>query len=414
METPSLTLIGKSPYSFPENIAPGFGTNVSEVFGKSILSRTQLSEEHHALATSMASSGIVDESSLSEMRNRFVSKQKLCDQISSQSHSKKQTLLNVASQKQKAMKPILVFTQMMNALREHVQMSFSSNIEDMSNFVELVATTLQQTSVQGFSTIMDMWQQTETIHDSEIDTLKMFVFDNKPPTQFNMVAEKINDHVKSLKRADLELIPTLPTIDDIYADDVEVLRWLLKKSVDKQELASLFLRVSGIATRKQSRAPSFVLAIHYIDSIFKLFVGALNFKNAVANIFHIADTLELYHRVISTSTEQFLCAVEFASVLGLPLSSEFYYYESQWKSYILRESAFNTINSFQVSDNPENKWVLHWFGLDTIESLKSNISFIDEVRSLEPKYRLQLLTTPKPDTTTSQYFIDEWARELDN
>lgn len=413
MSTPGVTEIVKSPHSCSEHIAPGFGTNVSEVFGKSMLVRTQLTEEHHGLATTMATSGIVDEDSLTQMRTRFMEKQKLCDQISAQGYAKKQNLLNASKNKQKAMKPVVIFTQMMNALREHVRSSFSLNIKDMLVFVDLVADTLKKTKVAQLSQIVSSWQEHETISDDDLEVLKMFVFNDNPSIAFNMNAEKAFERARSIKRTELMLLPSIPNIMHITYEDVEILRWFLRDVNEKHELAAFFLRVSGICVRKGCRAPTFITVLHYIESIFKLFVGILNFRNDLANVFHMADTIESYHAVLSSSTEQFSCAVEYASVLGLPLSSEFYYYESHWKSYILSETAFDMVDCVHTGTNPEQLWILHWAGFNDANELKANAAIIDDIRAQEPKFRLQKLLEPSTNTT-DQYFIDEWAREIDN
>jgi hypothetical protein len=411
MNTPSLSEIGKPPHSFSGHIAAGFGTNVSEVFGKSILSRTQLTEEHHALATILASSGIVDEISLGQMQSRFVEKQKLCEQISV--HLKKRSLLESASNKQKAMKPTTVFVQFMNALREHVRESFKTNLEDIQAFVQSLQDTIKHANTKELSEIVFKWQQSEQINDDDIEKLKILVFAEKSPIEFNMVLEKVIQHVKDLKRSELELLPMLPKIDHITYEDVDVLKWLLYDEIDKSQLAALFLRVSGIAVRNHSRAPTFVLVLHYIDNILKLFVGILNFKNAIMNTFHIPETTEIYQKIVNISTEQFSCAVELAAVIGLPLSSEFFYYESQWKAYALEESAFSTVGSIQKSSNPENLWVLHWYGND-MKTLSKDSDALENIPAQEIKFRLQHLIEPKTPASTESYFIKEWDESVEN
>ena len=398
--TPQLNEISGEPHVFPLHLLPGFGNGMSGVFGKKILAETQLSEEDYervnALVSLMPTGTEITKETVRLNASRFVKKKEFCEAIVNN-----EKLCQAAELRRQAIAPISLFVQTMTALRSHLRTTFQNNITDMLKFVDELQAEFRTLPIEKTNAAIASWPPNE----EHFEALKNFVFSFQPPVEFTMVSGKVKEHLQSVNK---ELLPPLPQLRVGFEGDVEILRWLLQEQNDKDKLASLFLRISGLAMRGGSQAPTFLLIPHCIDEMLRAHVAILNSRNMLASAFHITETAELVQAVTDSSTGKFNCAAELATALGLELSSEFNFYESKWKAYTVRRGAFGTMDKFVGGLNPADLWLIHWAGAKTVDEFPQHL--LEEMPAKEIKTRIQLICqkTKSEPLEEDNYLIDEW------
>lgn len=401
LETPSLGEIIKETYS---SALPGFGNGMSDVFGRKILAETQLSEEDYerinVLVSLMPPGSEITPDLVKQAGERFSKKKELCERL-----AKNEKLCHAAEIRRHAITPIFLFVQNMNALRTHLRLAFKDNIGDMLQFVDSLEAEFKTLPREEINAELKKWPPTG-------ETLKSFVFSSQVPVEITMNIAKIDQHLSTLPASTAELLPALPTSHVGDAQDVDILRWLLQESYEREKLASYFLRISGLALRGGSQAPTFLMIPHFVDQLLRKHVAVLNCRNMVASLFQVSETNEIIQAVTDRSTDRFNCAAELAATLGLEFSSEFKFYESKWKPYTLRSGAFGTADKYMGGLNSADLWLVQWAGAKTISEFPKHL--LDEIPAKEIQKRIQLLCRKAetgPLSDDEDYFIQEWNQE---
>lgn len=389
MTTPGLREIAKEPFSSIRHPIPGHGTGLSDVFGKKILTLSQLSEEENVNINSIVSllPGTLEmnKESLKLVASHSQKKAKLAEVLSENDTDK---LFAVARMRRQAHNQVAYFVSTALSLREHFDATFEKNKTDLIAFVGKIEKTLESTNFELLNRIIMSWGSTGEISSSELEMLKDFVFEGNIPMDVTVAGKELQERIEGLKKSGPQMVPFLPDRTTRISEDTDLFRWLLG---EKGELPAYFLRITGLAIRNASQAPAFLLIPQFLREILVGYVGVLNTRNMLATIMMMEKTLQATHAVIAQSTEHYTAAVALASAIGIDMTNEFKYYEQNWKPKAAKEGVFGTTTYIQSEPTVLDEWVLNWAGL----TKKQGKELTEDIPAQEIRFRMQSLFKKK-------------------